>query len=163
MCLIGLAIRTRYELMKRAGTVDTTNPLIFAVVFAGMAVMLLSWPFLATLDPLKLPTPYAVRWAGLAVSVAGIALAVGGLLQLRGLENVEHLVTNGLYSRLRHPMYAGFVAWILGWVVYGGAVASFSVAILCIANIHFWTRLEERRLEVQFGDEYVEYEQATWF
>jgi protein-S-isoprenylcysteine O-methyltransferase Ste14 len=162
-CLTALAIRTRYELMKRVGTVDTTNPRIFAIVFAAMVAMLLSWPFLASLDPLELPLPDVVRWAGLAVSVPGVALAVGGLLQLRGLENVDHLVTSGLYSKLRHPMYAGFVAWILGWVVYGGAASGFAVAIVAVANIHFWVRLEERHLEAQFGDEYVEYEKATWF
>ena len=67
-CLTGLAIRTRYELMKRAGTLDTTNPRIFAVVFAGMAVMLLSWPFLASFDPLPLPPPEAVRRAAHDVS-----------------------------------------------------------------------------------------------
>jgi len=85
------------------------------VVFAAMCLMLLSWHFLGPLDPLLLSLPGIVRRVGLAGWVVGLDLAVGGVIQLRGLENIDHLVTSGLFSRLRHPMYTGFVLWILGW------------------------------------------------
>jgi protein-S-isoprenylcysteine O-methyltransferase Ste14 len=163
LCLIGLAIRTRYELLKKSSEVDTKNPAVFSMVFAGMCLMLLSWPLLSLMDPLPLALPAAVRWVGLVSVVAGVVLAVGGLLQLRGLENIDHLVSGGLFAKLRHPMYTGFIAWILGWVVYRGAAASFAIALVCIANIHFWRYLEEHQLEAQFGDEYFRYREATWF
>lgn len=44
LCLIGLAIRTTYEALKRAGRVDTRSPALFAVVFVAMCVMPASWP-----------------------------------------------------------------------------------------------------------------------
>ncbi len=37
------------------------------------------------------------------------------MIQLKGLENINHLVTTGLFSKIRHPMYDGFILWILGW------------------------------------------------
>ena len=82
---------------------------------------------------------------------------------MRGLENIDHLVTTGLFSRLRHPMYVGFILWILGWVVRYGAVVSLAAGVLCIGNILYWRQLEERALESQYGEDYRSYRRATWF
>jgi protein-S-isoprenylcysteine O-methyltransferase Ste14 len=157
LCLIGLAIRTIYELLKKAGRVDTKNTAIFALVFVGMCVMLTSWPVLCPRDPWRIAFPGVLRWAGLGILATGFALAIGGLVQLRGLENINHLVTTGLYSRIRHPMYTGFILWIAGWVIRYGAVASLLVGMVCIANILYWRRLEENALESQFGEDYRAY------
>ena len=54
----------------------------------------------------------------------GLGLALGGLFQLKGLENIDRLVTSGLFAKIRHPMYTGFILWILGWVIRYGALAS---------------------------------------
>ena len=104
-----------------------------------------------------------MRWIGFGAAAAGAALAVGGLLQLRGLENIDHLVTTGLYSRLRHPMYAGFVLWIGGWVMAHGAVVSACVGLAAIGNVLYWKHLEEDALESLFGEDYRAYRRATWF
>ena len=152
-----------YELFKKAGKVDPKNKLIFGVVFAAMILMLLSWPFLSPLDPLPVGLPGAVRWAGLAALATGLGLALGGLVQLKGVENIDHLVTGGLYSRLRHPMYTGFVLWIIGWVIFHGAAASLIAGVVCIANILYWRQLEEHKLASLFGEDYRRYRKGTWF
>ena len=163
LCLIGLMIRTSYELLKKAGRPGTKNNVIFALVFVAMCVMLASWPVMCPLDPWRIACPGTVEWIGLAVVTAALALMIGGLAQLRGLENIDHLVTTGLFSRLRHPMYAGFVLWIVGWVVCYGAVASLAVGLVCIGNILYWRRLEEGALESRYGEAYRVYRQGTWF
>jgi protein-S-isoprenylcysteine O-methyltransferase Ste14 len=163
VCLVALAIRTGYELFKKAGKVDPHNKLVFGVVFVAMIVMLLSWPLMSPLDPLPLNLPVSVHWTGMAAMFAGLYLAVGGLLQMRGVENIDHLVTGGLYSRLRHPMYTGFVLWIVGWVLFHGAGASLVAGVICVANILYWSRLEETRLASQFGEAYRRYRMHTWF
>lgn len=48
----------------------------------------------------------------LGLTALALVLAIGGLVQLRGLENIDHLVTTGLYSRIRHPMYVGFILFL---------------------------------------------------
>jgi protein-S-isoprenylcysteine O-methyltransferase Ste14 len=163
LCLIGLATRTTYETLKKAGRVDTKNPVIFAVVYVAMCVMLTSWPFLCPRDPWPIALPGFVRGIGFGLVAAALVLAIGGLVQLRGLENIDHLVTTGLFARIRHPMYTGFLLWIVGWVVREGAGVSLAVGLVCIGNILYWRRLEEDALDAAYGEDYRAYRRRTWF
>lgn len=163
LCLAGLAVRTVYERLKKHGRLDPRNKAVFGVVFVAMSCMLASWPAMCPIDPVRLAAPGGLHWIGLGVAAAGLALAVGGLVQLRGLENIDHLVATGLYARVRHPMYTGFIMWILGWVLAYGAMVSLAVGLVCIANILYWRWLEEGALRSQFGEAYRSYCQCTWF
>lgn len=60
-------------------------------------------------------------------------------------------------------MYVGFILWILGWVIYHGAVISLFVGLVAIGNIFFWRTLEENELESTYGEVYFEYRNRTWF
>jgi protein-S-isoprenylcysteine O-methyltransferase Ste14 len=161
--VVSLTIRSGYELLKEAGKVNLESKLVFSFIFTTMCALWVSWFCLCPLDPYKVNLPDAVRWSGFALFVVGMILAIGALLQLRGLENIDHLVTTGLFTRLRHPMYTGFVLWILGWSTYHGAIASLAIGIIGIANILYWRRFEEARLLAQYGDTYKQYRLATWF
>ncbi len=161
--IASLVIRTGYEQLKDAGKIDPENKRVFAFIFCVMCVLWVSWFQLCTLDPILLNLPSAVRWAGLAMFVGGMMLALGALFQLRGLENIDHLVTSGLFARLRHPMYTGFMLWIAGWSVFHDAVLSLLIGLAGIANILYWRRLEENRLLARYGETYRRYSQGTWF
>ena len=104
-----------------------------------------------------------MRWIGLALSVCGAALFLGALMQLRALENTKVLVTTGLFSRIRHPVYLGFILWYVGWPLYHGAVLSLGLGWLGIISTLWWRTVEEKHLVVQFGDAYRQYTQRTWF
>ena len=158
-----LLVRSTYEVLKKSGRVNPRNRLLFAVVFTAMCALWISWFGMCPLDPLPLPLPDPVRWIGFGIVVIGLGLAVGALLQLRGLENIDHLITTGLFSKLRHPMYTGFLSWIVGWSTYHGALASFLAGLLGIFNVLYWRRLEEQHLESQFGETYRVYRKQTWF
>ena len=158
-----LIIRTGYELLKKAGRVNPKRMIIFAVVFAAMCLLWASWFSLCPLDPFRFALPDIVRWVGLGMLIMGLGLAIGGVVQLRGLENINHLVTTGLFSKLRHPMYTGFILWILGWALYHGAVVSLVIGFVGIANILYWRRIEEENLESWYGEDYRRYRQGTWF
>lgn len=161
--LLGLIIRTGYELFKKAGRVQPGNKVAFALVFAAMCLLWASWFGLVPLDPFRLALPDPIRWIGSGVLIAGFALAIGAFLQLRGLENISRLVTTGLFSRIRHPMYAGFIFLILGWVIVHGALFSLVFGAIGIGNILYWQRLEEEYLETRYGEDYRRYRQGTWF
>jgi protein-S-isoprenylcysteine O-methyltransferase Ste14 len=162
LCLAGVSIRTVYEVLKRSGRVTPGSRLVFGVVLAAMCALLATWPFLGSSDPWRLDLPDAVGWIGLAMSAVALAVAVGGLVQLRGVEDIDHLVTSGLYSRLRHPMYYAFILWIAGWVVQSGALASLGVGMVCTAAILYWRHLEEIALESRYGEVYQAYRSRSW-
>jgi protein-S-isoprenylcysteine O-methyltransferase Ste14 len=93
----------------------------------------------------------------------GLVLAIGATIHLRGIENIDNLKTKGLFSKIRHPMYLGFILWIFGWAIYHGAVLSLCLGFVAIANIFYWQRSEERELESKYGKVYLEYRHNTWF
>jgi protein-S-isoprenylcysteine O-methyltransferase Ste14 len=163
MCLLGLAIRTGYELLKKAGKVNVESPLVFAVVFVAMGLMLASWPIMCSSDPIRLVLFSILHSIGLGAWIIGLCLALGALIQLRGVENIDHLITTGLFSKFRHPMYLGFIFWIIGWVIYYGAVISLVIGLVGVSNILFWRRLEEEKLGECYGEVYQKYRQGTWF
>ena len=158
-----LFIRTTYELLKDAGRVDPENKLVFALIFAVMCALWASWFALCPADPFRGDLSGPAHWSGFVLFILGMVLAVGGVMQLRGLENIDHLVTTGLFSKLRHPMYTGFLLWILGWSIYHGALVSLAFGLFGIANILYWRRLEETRLLAQYGETYEQYQATSWF
>jgi protein-S-isoprenylcysteine O-methyltransferase Ste14 len=161
--LLCLAIRNVYESLKEARKINPESKPIFAFIFTAMCVLWLSWFSLCPGDPFRADFPWPVRWFGLAIFIMGTILAVGALIQLRGVENIDHLVTRGLYAKFRHPMYLGFIAWIVGWSIYHGALVSMVIGLIGIASASWWRGLEETRLEKQFGDAYEHYRRTTWF
>ena len=163
MCLIGLTIRTTYEILKKAGRVSEKNTIFFSAVFFAMFLMLSSWPVMCPADPTRLELPGIAYEIGRGLWILGAALAVGALVQLRGVENINHLITTGLFLRLRHPMYLGFICWIIGWGIYAGAIFSLILGLVGVCNVLFWRQWEEERLWLAYGEKYLKYREQTWF
>ena len=161
--LLCLVIRSVYELLKQSRRINAESKPIFIFVFVSMCVLWISWFYLCTADPFRMNMPEVARWAAFAIFIIGLVFAFGALMQLRGVENIDHLVTTGLFRRFRHPMYVGFISWIVGWSLFHGALPSLAIGIPGIVSILWWRHLEEGRLAVQFGKAYEDYRQKTWF
>jgi protein-S-isoprenylcysteine O-methyltransferase Ste14 len=161
--LVGLGVRHGYEQLKKSGRVNSRNKFVFMAVFAAMCLMWAGWFQMCSLDPFPLVPPAIVRRVAFGLVLLGFVLAIGSFFQLRGVENIDRLVSSGLYSKVRHPMYAGFILWIIGWVVYQGAAASAVPGLAGILSILYWQRLEEALLELQYGETYKQYRTKTWF
>lgn len=159
-CLI---TRSTYEVFKKAGRVNLKNKVLFSLIFSVMCLMWVSWFMMCRVDPYAINLPVSVKWIGFGVFLVAWGLALGALMQLRGLEDIDHLVTGGLFSKLRHPMSTGFILWIVGSSVYHGAAVSLSVGVLGIINILYWRRLEDASMESRYGNLYREYRKGTWF
>jgi protein-S-isoprenylcysteine O-methyltransferase Ste14 len=73
------------------------------------------------------------------------------------------LVTHGLYSRIRNPVYIfGAVAMAGFFMIVQRAVLWFLFAFLVVLQI-VRARKEAQVLEAKFGDEYRAYRTQTWF
>jgi protein-S-isoprenylcysteine O-methyltransferase Ste14 len=73
------------------------------------------------------------------------------------------LVTHGLYSRIRNPIYLfGGVAFIGVFITLG---RFFWLAVFVLMNSvqYFRIKREEQVLAEAFGDEYRGYKAGTWF
>ena len=158
-----LVVRDMYELLKERRKIGPESRAAFIVVLCAMCALWMCWFLLCKNDPYRIELPDPIRWTGLVVTITGTILAVGALAQLRGVEGIDHLVTHGLFRRIRHPMYLGFILWIAGWSVFHGASVGIIAGLPGIASILWWRHLEDRRLTVQFGSAYGEYRKQTWF
>jgi protein-S-isoprenylcysteine O-methyltransferase Ste14 len=78
------------------------------------------------------------------------------------LRKGHHLVTTGIYERLRHPMYSAFWLWALAQAfLLGNWVAGFS-GILGFGALYFMRiGQEEAMMEERFGEEYRAYAKRT--
>ena len=161
--IVGLAVRAGYELLKKAGRIKKGNFRVIAIVFVAMFLLWASWFSMCPAVPLPLALPAPLHWLGFGAFIVGLGLALGALIQLRGVENINHLVTTGLFAKIRHPMYTGFILWIVGWSLYYGAVVSLVFGLVGIGNILYWRHREDVELGLQFGEAYRQYRRQTWF
>ena len=161
--LASLFARTGYEFLKQKGKIRPDNKLLFVFTLVAMFVLWFSWFNLCPLDPWRIDVPDAAQWSGFMLCVLGTLLVIGAFIQLRGMENIDHLVTTGLFAKMRHPMYVGFVLWFVGWSIFHGAVAGFAASLPGIAGVLYWRYVEEVRLQARYGETYRQYQQRTWF
>jgi protein-S-isoprenylcysteine O-methyltransferase Ste14 len=92
--------------------------------------------------------------------LAGVAAA--GTVTRRRSRNVQRLVTYGVFTWNRNPLYSGnFLIWV-GFTVLSGALWFLPVAVVLFAvEYSLIVRYEEGVLESIFGDEYLAFKGAT--
>lgn len=71
------------------------------------------------------------------------------------------LVTSGVYSTIRHPLYLSGILLSIGTNVYFGSTWAWIVALLFLAAIGCRIPIEERRLTERFGPAYTSYQEHT--
>jgi protein-S-isoprenylcysteine O-methyltransferase Ste14 len=128
-----------------------------------MGALWASWFMMCETDPVRLVLPAWLRFSGLTVFIIGIILFILTLVKMRTLDNYSgELIQDGLFSITRHPMYAGFIFWIIGYPVFQQAQTSLLTSIIWILNVLFWRKIEEKELERSYSN-YAEYKQKTFF
>jgi protein-S-isoprenylcysteine O-methyltransferase Ste14 len=84
-------------------------------------------------------------------------------MSFSGEARATALVTHGLYSKIRNPIYVFGGAFIAGLFTFIGN-PYLALLFLIIIPIQFARlRREESVLEVAFGDAYRAYKRQTWF
>jgi protein-S-isoprenylcysteine O-methyltransferase Ste14 len=130
--------------------------------WADIAFYLLLLLYAVWMRPHSLVSFAAVAVASVAFPLWIVArVQLGSAFSLRA--KAHHLVTTGLYSRIRHPVYffgtiaglASVVALQVWWVL---VLALLLESITVVRAVR-----EERILESVFGEEYRQYRERTWF
>ena len=87
---------------------------------------------------------------------------LSGEAELRPEEHAQELVTTGLHSRMRHPIYFAHLANFAGWTLGSGLIVSYVLFIISfLITFPLMIHLEERELAARFGPSYREYQQRV--
>lgn len=82
---------------------------------------------------------------------------LAGVPELSPETTESKLLDQGIYARLRHPRYLGFILGSLGWAIFASHVGSYVVVGLTIPALFVVMWFEERELLERFGDDYARY------
>lgn len=117
---------------------------------------------------LLLPGPWDIsRALGSALLILGFALVFTARFQLGKSFSVtpqaRALVTHGLYSRIRNPIYVFGTLVILGVILILHHTSLWLLLAVLIPIQILRAHQEAKVLEAKFGDSYREYKRQTWF
>jgi len=107
------------------------------------------------------------RMVGLCIALPSAVLLFTARWQLGQSFSVtpqaKGLVTWGLYSRIRNPMYVFSSLLLLGVLVALEYRYAFLLLLILIFAQLGRSHQEAKVLEARFGDEYRQYRKGTWF
>jgi protein-S-isoprenylcysteine O-methyltransferase Ste14 len=137
---------------------------------AGLLVAAGMWT-VAHLPPI-LQLPKLVRLVAAAVFGAiGVAIAIGGVVSFRRAnttvsplkpETSAALVSTGVYSFTRNPMYLGMMLALFAWAVYLSSIWSLiGPVVFALYVTRFQIVPEERVLDRLFGAPFAEYKKRV--
>jgi protein-S-isoprenylcysteine O-methyltransferase Ste14 len=133
--------------------IATVAVVAVAVIILGMNARNLDW------------TP--MRMAGIAIALPSFVLFVLGRIQLGAAFSVQakatSLVTTGIYSRIRNPIYVFGALMIAGIILCLQRPWFLLIFAVLIPMQVIRSRKEEQVLTEKFGDAYREYKRKTWF
>jgi protein-S-isoprenylcysteine O-methyltransferase Ste14 len=157
--------RLKGPLQKDQPLMDKIVLNLFLVTFCGVIVFI----------PLDVFRFHLMAGPGRLMSLVGLGLIAGGwwLIAIALHENAfaapvvkyqekrhQQVIDSGVYSKVRHPMYAGGVPFIIGTCLWLGSYAAALLAIVPIGVIALRIVIEERFLRQKL-DGYNAYTERT--
>ncbi|MFB2833774.1 methyltransferase family protein [Floridanema evergladense] len=138
-------------------------------ILAGQFIAFLVIHWWAIYDFSRSPTTTTVWQAiGIIILVSAIVINQLAIRTLKGLfdritiKPNHHLVTTGIYSQVRHPVYLSYVLYLVG---YCTILQSFVSLVMSVVSCTIWLgnriNIEEKMLIERFGDRYQAYQSKT--
>jgi len=135
-------------------------PNILLTLIVGAVLSYLVW---------KNPPPAwtALHIIGLCLLAAGFVLWTVARFQLGESLTItaqaRQLVTRGLYSKIRNPIYF-FGSWVIAGLILALTRPVWLLIFVVVIPLQLWRAGKEAEvLEAKFGDEYRKYRAGTWF
>jgi protein-S-isoprenylcysteine O-methyltransferase Ste14 len=153
---------------RRVGPVAT-------YVVIGAVVIAMMWTMYLVREPL-LEVHFGVRIPLMAISVVLLSIStyinvlvykqapksmVLGLGEISKRSPGGELVTDGIYSRIRHPRFVAMALAVIAVSIFTNFFAMYVLAIAYFPLIFLIAVLEERELSARFGSRFEEYARAV--
>jgi protein-S-isoprenylcysteine O-methyltransferase Ste14 len=150
-------LRLAFELLSFAGLLVWMAELLLYAFHAGFRIF--PWP----LDVLLVTSP-AAKIIGAGLSALGLIVFAVAYVSFGDswrvgfdVKNPGALVTTGVFSVSRNPIYLCLDLWFIGTFLINGALIFLIFAGLAVAAIHWQIRQEETFLSNLYGQAYHEY------
>lgn len=146
--------------------------------FLGFAIFIVGIPALMWLvsgRPAFTDLPTGRLFVSALIAIAGLSLSVWSIVYMKRVgkgnpfdamghevaPRTKHLMTEGPYKLSRNPMLSGTYLYYVGIVVVLWTWWALLVFAVVASLMMLQVRSEEKRLEADFGDEYLEYKEHT--
>lgn len=107
------------------------------------------------------------HFVGISLSIPAFTLWIIARFQLGNAfslkPKVKFLVTTGLYSKFKHPIYYLSTLSLLGIAIFFNNPLIFSILFIFVTIQFLRARAEEKILKEKFGEEYKQYANKAWF
>lgn len=143
----------------------------FAIFIAGIPALMWwvsSTPSLADIPVGRLYLAILIALAGLALSIWSIVymkhVGKGNPFDAMGHEvapRTKHLMTDGPYKISRNPMLSGTYLYYIGILIALWSWWALLIFAVIATVMMLQVRSEEKRLEADFGQEYLDYKKRT--
>jgi methanethiol S-methyltransferase len=130
-----------------------------------------------------IPVAYAfdknafTNYTGLFLAVFGVIIGKRGFKpyntqEFLGIQQIKHpgsthnlegngLKTEGMLSKVRHPLYSATILLFLGFWLFSPSVANTITVASALLYLVVGIKLEERKLIKEFGQQYIEYKKRV--
>lgn len=136
-------------------------PLLVALTIAvGMWLIASLMPVVADYEMAKCSLAVLLFFIGMVFVVLGIISFRMAKTTVNPMQPnlATSLITSGIYTVTRNPMYVGFTLFLFAWSAYLGSVWSVGLVVTFIWYIQrFQIIPEEKALERMFRDEFIAY------
>ncbi|MCJ7686411.1 MAG: DUF1295 domain-containing protein [Desulfobacteraceae bacterium] len=162
--IVWFAMHPYIRFWRRMGPFKTYSSLL-------LLVLPMVWLVYTMREPM-MRVHYGVNWllVILAIQIFAISMLIGflrmrhlkpstmfGLQEIRGEGDPGKLLTDGIYSLIRHPRYVEMWLGLLAIALFTNYLAVYILVIVFIPVIYGVVLLEERELRERFGQEYKRY------
>ncbi|EAZ81914.2 putative protein-S-isoprenylcysteine methyltransferase [Algoriphagus machipongonensis] len=128
--------------------------LIYSAMFPSQLIIPLS--------PLTTYFGYLLATFGTIIAIkSSKQIQLKKFLGLSTPESQPSLVTSGLYSRTRHPLYVGLVLIFIGYLFVAGQLTSLIHLLCLLVYLPFGIYYEEKNMLATFGEAYQKYQKEV--
>ena len=140
-------------------------------IIAGIMLVLLGWFCISNQDRydhvssqllMKISSlALVLHVLGIILLVIGVAIRILAWIQIPNAHRIGNLVTTGIYSRTRNPIYLAFMLIIVGIAFLFPGLLTLLWLVISIMVLYRLAKLEERDLEKAYGNEYLDYKRIV--